>query len=76
MDTAIGICQASYVDSGARGVVHGPESARLADNRVPTKLRKCYLFLQSPIHVRPCRGPGQRLRQLRHVQVQSKSLTL
>ena len=42
---------------GAKGVVCGPGGARLADNRVPTKLRKCHLFLPSPIHARPRRGP-------------------
>jgi hypothetical protein len=42
---------------GAKGVVCGPEGAQLADNRVPTKLRKCHLFLQSPTHACPRHGP-------------------
>ena len=45
--------------SGAKGVVCGPEGAQLADNRVPTKLRKCHLFLPSPIHACPCHGPWE-----------------
>ena len=43
--------------AGAKGVVCGPEGARLADKRVPTKLRKCHLFLPSPIHAYPRHGP-------------------
>jgi len=44
------------VGTGAKGVVCVPEGARFADNRVPTKFRKCHLFLPSPIHA--CRhGP-------------------
>jgi len=46
-----------YLSLGAKGVVCGPEGARLADNRVPTKLRKCHLFLPSPIHACPRHGP-------------------
>jgi hypothetical protein len=42
---------------GAKGVVCGPEGARLADSRVPTKPRKCHLFLPSPIHACPHHGP-------------------
>jgi hypothetical protein len=42
---------------GAKGVVCAPEGARLADNCVPTKLRKCHLFLLSPIHACPRHGP-------------------
>jgi hypothetical protein len=60
----------------AKGVVCGPEGARLADNRVPTKLRKGHLFYQVPythVHVM---APGQILRRLRRVGVQSESLTL
>jgi hypothetical protein len=34
-----------------------PEGARLADHCVPTKLRKCHLFLPSPIHECPRHGP-------------------
>ena len=40
-----------------KGVVCGPEGARFADNRVLTKLRKCHLFLPSPIYACPCHGP-------------------
>ena len=43
--------------AGAKGVVCGPEVARLADNRVPTKLRKCHLFLPSPTNACPRHGP-------------------
>ena len=46
-----------YIYMGAKGVVRGPGGARLADNRVPTKLRKCHLFLSSPIHACPRHGP-------------------
>jgi hypothetical protein len=42
---------------GAKGVVRGPKGAWLADNRVPTKLRKCHLFLPSPIQACPRHGP-------------------
>jgi hypothetical protein len=46
-----------HTASGAKGVVCGPEGAHLADNRVPTKLRKCHLFLPGPIHACPRHGP-------------------
>jgi hypothetical protein len=42
---------------GAKGFVCGPEGARYADNRMLIKLRKCHLFLPSPILVCPCHGP-------------------
>jgi len=42
---------------GAKGVVCGPEGARLADNCVTTKPGKCHLFLPSPIHACPRHGP-------------------
>jgi hypothetical protein len=42
---------------GPKGVVCGPEGAWFADNCVLTKLRKCHLFLPSPIHACPCHGP-------------------
>jgi len=41
---------------GAKGVVCGPEGAWFADNRVLTKLRKCHLFLPSPMHARHFHG--------------------
>jgi hypothetical protein len=41
----------------AKGVVFGPEGAWFADNHILTKLRKCHLFLPSPIHACPCHGP-------------------
>jgi len=43
--------------TGVKGVVCGPEGARIADNRVPTKLRKHHLFLPSPTHACPRHGP-------------------
>jgi len=42
---------------GAKGVVCGPGGARLADNRVPIKLRKGNSFLLTPIHACPHHGP-------------------
>jgi len=41
---------------GAKGVVCGPEGTWFADNCVPIKLRKCHLFLPSPIHACPRHG--------------------
>jgi hypothetical protein len=46
-----------YIYGVAKGVVCGPEGAQLADNCLPTKLRKCHLFLPSPIHACPRHGP-------------------
>jgi hypothetical protein len=61
---------------GGKGVVCGPEGARLADNHVPTKLKKSHLFYQVPyIHVH-FMAPGQILRWLRRVGAQGESLTL
>jgi hypothetical protein len=40
----------------SKGVVGGPEGAWFADNCVLTNLRKCHLFLPSPIHACPCHG--------------------
>jgi len=35
----------------------GPKGAWFDDNCVLTKVRKCHLFLPSPIHACPCHGP-------------------
>ena len=49
---------------GAKGVVCGPEGARLADNRVPTNLRKCHYSYQVPYMHFHVMAPEQLLRRL------------
>ena len=59
LDTGVvlGIKYVYNIEGGAKGAVCGPEGARLADKRVSTKLRKCHLFLPSPIHACSRHGP-------------------
>jgi hypothetical protein len=40
-----------------RGVSYVSVGARLADKRVPIKIRECHLFLPNPIHACPRHGP-------------------